>query len=68
MATTDRDYLVTVCAECLMACCWHGEYMCEKSKTANVTKVPVSRLRELNREHPSHYSPERLLAVTGELP
>lgn len=29
-----RDYYVTVCAECLRASCWHDAFPCEKSRTA----------------------------------
>lgn len=59
-----RDYLVTICAECLRACCWHGEFMCDKSRSANVRTVKASEL-PLGDEHPSYYSSKRLREIEG---
>lgn len=50
------DYDVTVCAECLHASCWHGEFMCEKARTANTTKRPASELRRRKVEHHDCFS------------
>lgn len=61
------DYLVTVCASCLTASCWHGEFMCGNSRTANVIDKRASELRELGREHSSNYSRKKLLKVCGEV-
>lgn len=54
MAKPD-DRLVTVCDHCLCASCWNGIFMCSKSQTAGTTRLPISRLRELGREHPDHW-------------
>lgn len=68
MSAQRVDYMVTVCASCLTASCWHGEFMCEKARYANITMLTASKLRELDREHPDHFSPEKLLSVTGSVP
>jgi hypothetical protein len=62
------DYDVTVCAACLTASCWHGEFMCDKARSADVTTLKASELRRLGREHPDNFSPEKLFAVTGREP
>jgi len=59
---------VTVCAECLRASCWHGEFMCERSRDANVRTLTVRQLRSLNLEHPDNYSRERVAEVHGSEP
>lgn len=51
----DDSRLVTVCAECKTASCWHGKFMCDKAKFADVMQMPVSELRELGREHPDNW-------------
>ena len=40
--------IVTVCAECLRACCWQGEFMCDGARDADITTKTVGQLRELN--------------------
>lgn len=45
-----RDISVTVCAECLTACCWHGDFYCEKYKVANVKQMSVRELGKLGLE------------------
>ena len=50
------DELITVCAECLTAACWHGEFMCEKAETADLTQKSVKELKELNLEHPMQWA------------
>lgn len=62
------DYPVTVCAECLTASCWHGEFMCERAKDARTTVMRASELRALDREHPSNFSPSKIRAVHGVFP
>jgi hypothetical protein len=64
----DGDYLVTVCAECLTASCWHGEFMCQRARGANITHRRASELRALDREHPDHFSVEKLREVCGAHP
>ena len=53
--TLDDDQKVTVCSECLRACCWHGEIMCEDARHAYTTVRTVAELRKLGLEHPSHW-------------
>lgn len=59
------DYYVDVCAECLTASCWHGTFMCERSRNADVVKRRASDLVALDLEHPSYFSRENLLRVCG---
>jgi hypothetical protein len=61
------DYIVTVCAECLMACCWHGELMCWESRGARTKDVRASELLKLGAEHPSNFSRAKLLKVCGSV-
>jgi hypothetical protein len=51
----DDERKVTVCASCLQASCWQGEFYCDNYKTANVVEKTVAELRELNREHPCYW-------------
>ena len=50
------DELITVCAECLQASCWHGEFMCDKARDTGIVQKTVKELRELNLEHPEHWA------------
>jgi len=52
------ETLITVCAECLQASCWLAEFVCDEYRSANIVKLPVSRLRELNQEHPDWWAKE----------
>ncbi len=61
------DYMVTVCAECLTAVCWHGELMCENSGSAGVIDKKASELNEMRREHPDCYQPDRLIEICGSV-
>jgi hypothetical protein len=45
------DDLITVCAECLQASCWHGEFMCENAENADITQKTVKELRELKKNN-----------------
>jgi len=49
-----KDRLITVCEECLRACCWQGEFMCDDARDADITEKPVSELMALGLES-SHY-------------
>jgi hypothetical protein len=64
-AQRDADRRVTVCAECLRASCWHGEFMCDKSRGADVTTRTVRELDALGYEHAEHYSSARVREVEG---
>ncbi len=52
----DLDRLVTVCDECLQARCWHGESMCDSSRSAGTVEKTVAFLQGLGRESPHHFS------------
>lgn len=54
----DKDHEVIVCAACQRATCWHGTFMCDESKWADITTLPVSELRKLKLEHPSYWTKE----------
>ena len=59
------DRKVEVCSECLCASCWHGEFLCEKSRDAGTVYKTVRELRALKREHPSYYSKKHLKEIYG---
>ena len=67
-APADMDYVVTVCAACLCASCWHGEFYCEKARSATTVEMRASELRKLKREHSSHFSIDKIVKVTGSRP
>lgn len=64
--TDPNTRMVTVCSECLKASCWHGEFLCERSRAANIVRRTVGQLRDLNREHPEQYSVRKVRHVCGE--
>jgi hypothetical protein len=57
---------ITVCSECLCACCWHGEFYCDKARDAGTVEKRVPELRALNREHPDNWSAKKMAEVYGE--
>ena len=64
---SDDDYMVTVCAACLSASCWHYRHICERYRSAGTVERRASDLRKLGREHPDNYSRETLLKVCGSV-
>lgn len=66
--TDTTDYDVTVCAECLTASCWHGEFMCQKAKYAGLVIKRASELRAMNREHSDNFNRDKIEEVTGVRP
>lgn len=60
-----KDYHVTVCAACRCASCWHGDALCQASRSADTTEVLASELRRERREHPSYFSVARIREVCG---
>ena len=50
----DTD-IITVCAECFMASCWQGIFMCDKARDADITTKTVAELKKLKLEHPSYW-------------
>ena len=57
---------VTVCAACLRASCWHGEFMCDEARSAGTVEIFAPTLRKLSLEHPSNYSPKKIREVCGD--
>lgn len=64
----DQDRVVTVCSVCLTATCWHGEFYCDNHRKAGTVEKTVGELRQINAEHPSHYSVEKVREATGQEP
>ena len=62
----DPNRRVTVCAKCLQASCWHGEFMCDSARQAGLTERTVAELKALDREHRSHYSIANIRKITGD--
>lgn len=58
MAKTKR---ITVCAECLRASCWQGNYVCQKYMTADTVKKTIARLVKLNLEHECYWKTDEEL-------
>lgn len=54
----DEDEII-VCDQCLRACCWYGELMCEDAIVAGTIKKTIKELKKLNSEH-SDYWKEQL--------
>lgn len=59
MSKQDKDRKVTVCASCLRACCWRGEFMCDNARTADVVPMSISDLRKLDRESADYWAEGR---------
>lgn len=51
-----RIEYVTVCDNCLKACCWQGMFMCDDARTAGTTVKTKTELRKRNLEHESYWS------------
>jgi hypothetical protein len=51
-ATSERT--VTVCDQCLRACCWQGIFYCDDYRNAGTVEKTLAELAALNLEHP-HY-------------
>lgn len=60
-----RDYWVEVCSACRRASCWHGEFYCEKAKTAGTILVKASALRRERNERPSFFTKSKVREVCG---
>jgi epoxyqueuosine reductase QueG len=62
----NEDKIIKVCDACLRACCWYGEFMCDKSKTAGTTNIKVKDLKRLDLENEYYWSDEKMEAIYGE--
>lgn len=51
----NKNQLITVCDNCLMACCWQGIFYCHNYKTAGTVEKTRAELEKLGREHPSYW-------------
>lgn len=50
------DRKVTVCSECLCACCWQGAFYCDNYRTAKVVEKTVRELKALGpKESPDYW-------------
>lgn len=61
MSTQDspsKDEKVTVCASCLRASCWQGEFYCDDYKSAGTVEKTMDELLALDLEHWSYLIPE----------
>ena len=54
------DRIITVCASCNRASCWHGVSKCVGYKTAMLGGQSRSYLDSMGLEHPHHYSDSNL--------
>jgi hypothetical protein len=52
------EKMVTVCDKCQRAACWQGLFYCDDYVSAGTVDLPVSRLRELDLEHPDYWEDE----------
>lgn len=46
---------VTVCSECLTACCWQGLFYCEKFQNSGTVEKTPDELRALNLENECYW-------------
>lgn len=46
---------ITVCDQCLRACCWKGIFMCEGARDAGTTERTPDQLKSLAREHSDYW-------------
>ena len=61
-----ENKIIQVCAKCLDAACYHGEFLCDEARNASTVKKTVRELRKLAHEHEEHWSDDKLAAVYGE--
>lgn len=61
----DTTLKVLVCAECLRASCWYGEFMCNKSRSANLKILTIEDLQKLNREHLDYWTDATMFRIYG---
>ncbi len=49
------EWTITVCANCLCATCWQGEFYCDNFRGAGTKQISISTARKLNRENPCYW-------------
>jgi len=68
VSLTNDEKLITVCAECKMACCWQGIFMCDDAVSADVIKISIGELRKLGlHEHPSYWMTDEEFKIAYEM-
>jgi len=50
--------LVTVCSNCLRACCFQGIFLCDNFQIAGTVEKTVKELKELNLENSCYWENE----------
>lgn len=56
LAAKQQPPTITVCSECLRACCWQGEFMCDEAYgSAGTVEKTMAELQEINRDHPREH-------------
>lgn len=63
-----EDKIIEVCANCGLACCWYGEFMCECADRTGTIKMTVSELRlriSHSRESEDYWSDEYMEKIYG---
>ena len=58
--------LVMVCAGCLRALCWHGEFPCDNAQSEDTTYKTVAELKSLGLEHPDNWSRAKMTDIYGD--
>ena len=46
---------ITVCDNCLRACCWQGEFMCSDAKHAGTKFIPRAEIEAMALENPRYW-------------
>lgn len=64
---THRDPWVAVCAECLRASCWLGEFYCENAKGGSLVKIRRSAAKKLKLESPHYLHSAEILVERAPL-
>ena len=65
MPLKNENKLIEVCSKCLMACCYHGELMCDNAKEAGTELKTVRELLNLGLENNYHWSDENMNRIYG---
>ena len=54
-ASGPADQMITVCDQCLRACCWKGIFMCDDSRDAGTRELSAGTLAIIDREHSDYW-------------
>jgi hypothetical protein len=46
---------ITVCSQCLRACCWQLVFRCDKADRGVATKMHIATAQKLGLEHPDFW-------------